>query len=882
MSDHRLWPGKGRPLPEADQPWHPATFHCLDVMACAVALMNDGDTRMQRVASAYSFDLQSLKRAFALLIGLHDLGKLSEKFAHDFGHQPPESRAGNRRSHLRHWQISYALMTDDAMDEAIAQIIGIERPQARWQLYSAVSGHHGCPPDPNDFQNFNDLVGMESATSFLEDIDRLLPPAKPLGLKKKKEAARLSWTLAGLTVVADWVGSNQCWFPYTSPTMDVAKYWSLAQQRADNAITQAGLRHSALSEHTGLKSLFGIEKPRPMQAYAEAADLSYGPMLAVIEDVTGSGKTESALVLAQRMLKAGKGEGVYVALPTLATANAMFDRLGSSYRKLFDVEEEPSIALAHAQRQLNQKFRDAIAFSSSNEAHRGFDFEQPNSIDEQSVAAACNDWVADDKRKVFLSDVGIGTIDQGFLSILPVRFSALRLWGLGQRILIVDEAHACDSYMKVELERLLAMQASLGGSAIVLTATLTKEQKRRLSQSFRRGLGQTDALNLNETYPSLTVISADTTACNSLAVDSLPQSKRSVKICRLESEEELLNRLSESANAGCACVWIRNTVDQAIAAATALRTKGHCVDLFHARFAMGDRLRIEQKVLSIFGKTASSETRRGRILIATQVVEQSLDLDFDWMASDLAPVDMLIQRAGRLWRHMDLRPAAERPCAAQVLHVLSADPDIVENKNWARSVIGEGGWVYDTATLWRTARAIFDAGSIDSPDGLPSLLERVAGDRIPDVPIILESEAMDAEGQRFAATAIGVGNVVVIDEGYAALGGLSPESKYPTRLGQPTISVFLVRKDSENELIPWVEAGYGSQQSSTISVSRRRFERFPELEQMQHEDQMIVELKSSWPDWQKASVAVVIVKEGGSIISGVRYDADLGLCFECN
>ncbi len=834
--------------------------------------------RMQRVAKIHSLDLHSLERVFALLIGLHDVGKLSEKFASDIGHPPPASRPGSRRSHLRHWQISHALMIE-ALDEPIQEIIGVHRRQARWQLYAAVSGHHGSPPDHGDLEGFADLAGLDAAISFLDDLDSLLPTAERLPLKKTKEAARLGWTLAGLTVVADWIGSNQLWFPYTSPATSIADYWTDAQQRAEQAVTQAGLRCSKLSKQTGLKPLFGISVARPMQACADGAELPEGPILEIIEDVTGSGKTEAALVLAQRMMSAGKGEGIYVALPTMATANAMFGRLGQSYRHLFDDTERPSLALAHGHRLLNEQFRDAVAFSANLDSEELKDAMYPVADDDLSVAAACNAWVADDKRKVFLADVGVGTIDQGFLSVLPVRFSTLRLWGLGQRILIVDEAHACDPYMRVELERLLTMQATLGGSAIVVTATLTAELRKKLAESFRRGLLQTDPLATTTHYPALTVVGADTAFCKSIPVASVAQTRRTVGVQRAETEEELLHAIAKAATAGCACVWVRNTVDQAIATAAFLKNKGHDVELFHARFAMGDRLTIERQVLDRFGKSSRTAERRGRILIATQVVEQSLDLDFDWMASDLAPIDLLIQRAGRLWRHTDIRPTSERPCAEPILHVLSGDPDTIGDRHWARSVIGDGGWVYDTATLWRTARALFDAGAIISPKGLPTLLEQVAGTAAPDIPPAIEREAQEAEGQRLAAAAVGLDNVVVIDEGYAALGILSPEAKYPTRLGQPSVDIYLVRQNEQGALSPWIEDQFGSQSASTVSLSRRRYERFPVLEAMQAQT-AVVALKADWPEWQKSLIAVAIINNDGCISPSIHYDACTGLYFD--
>jgi len=180
---------------------------------------------MQRVADTINVEVSSLKRVFALLIGLHDIGKLSAKFASDIGHPLASSEVVGQRSHLRHWQISYGLLKNERMDVQLTNIIGVQRKHARWQLYAAVSGHHGHAPDSDDLSNFSDLAGLDAVISFLSDIDSLLPATPTLELKKTSNAARIGWTLAGLTVVADWIGSNQHWFPYTKPSTNVSDYW---------------------------------------------------------------------------------------------------------------------------------------------------------------------------------------------------------------------------------------------------------------------------------------------------------------------------------------------------------------------------------------------------------------------------------------------------------------------------------------------------------------------------------------------------------------------------------------------------------------------------------------------------------------------------------
>ena len=616
-----------------------------------------------------------------------------------------------------------------------------------------------------------------------------------------------------------------------------------------------------------------------MQRAAEECDLPPGPTLAIVEDVTGSGKTEAAIALAQRFMAAGKGEGIYVALPTMATANAMFGRLGDSYRRLFAEEETPSLALAHGQRRHSEDFRRAVEFATAPAA--GIEIGDSGASgggerSDDSVAAACAEWVADDMRKVFLAEVGVGTIDQAFLGVLPVRFSTLRLWGLGQRVLIVDEAHACDDYMREELARALSMQATLGGSAIVMTATLPASLRSKLTDAFRRGLGAAP-LPLEGGYPALTIVSATDDTCRSRSVETLEDFVRNVPVRLTDSEEELLELLERGAGAGAACVWVRNTVDQAIASAAALRARGLAVDLFHARFAMGDRLAIEHDVLTRYGRDADASRRQGRVLVATQVVEQSLDLDFDIVVSDLAPVDLVIQRAGRLWRHMDKRPAASRSVPECVLHVLAPDPDGADGADWAADVLGNGAHVYDVGTLWRTARLLRDTGSIDSPGGLVALIEGVAGDENIKLPDALLSSDERTDSGRLAERATARRNVVAIDRGYGESGALTKESRYPTRLGDPQVRLVLARMD-EDALVPWNGDAPDGWSASEVSVSLRRYEKHSALRTMQELPEVRA-LVAGWPEWRREQSPVAIVGTDGRVTDEVRYDPIEGLVF---
>ena len=314
----------------------------------------------------------------------------------------------------------------------------------------------------------------------------------------------------------------------------------------------------------------------------------------------------------------------------------MFERLGKSYRRLFDDTASPSLVLAHGQRALHAGFQASILVQPPGQRSQ----MAAEAQGDQSTAV-CAAWVADDRRKAFLAHVGVGTIDQAFLGALPSRYQALRLWGLGDRVLIVDEAHAYDAYLGRELERLLEFHAALGGSAIILSATLPASQRAALATAFARGLGVATYVRQTSDYPHVTVVSAD--AVQSIPVATRSDRARRLAVRRIASADDAVAYILDMAGKGAAVAWIRNSVDDAIEAVEQLRACGLHPVLLHARFAMGDRLDIEERVTTTLGKLGDPEQRRGFVLVGTQILEQSPDYDVDAMITDLAPIDLVIQ-----------------------------------------------------------------------------------------------------------------------------------------------------------------------------------------------------------------------------------------------
>jgi CRISPR-associated endonuclease/helicase Cas3 len=431
--------------------------------------------------------------------------------------------------------------------------------------------------------------------------------------------------------------------------------------------------------------------------------------------------------------------------------------------------------------------------------------------------------------QAFLAQVGAGTIDQAILSILPARHQSLRLWGLVDKVLVIDEAHAYDAYMTKKIERLLKFHGTFGGSAIVLSATLPQEKRATLANAFLEGVKQGERSTWRPSisaYPLVTSVAPEKIDERPLALRD--NFAREVTVQRIASLDEAYHRGVEAANRGAAVAIIRNTVDEAIASYEALSQLFNKVMLFHARFAMGDRQEIETDVLNNFGKEGRSD--RNTILVATQVVEQSLDLDFDLIISDLAPVDLLIQRAGRLWRH----GRGARAVAGPTFLVLSPEPLEEAKEHWPAPTLPKTNFVYkDAALLWRSAKAIFTAGKIVSRTSLEcasvesgevrALIEAVYGDDPLAIPPSLERSAINAMGRASADRTIAGHKLLELETGYDWAGcKWERETKIETRLGEETITLRLACIDA-GQVVPWISDEGDPRRAWALSeVSLRR------------------------------------------------------------
>ena len=792
--------GKARPLDASAPSWHPLAYHSLDVAAAMEALLAIRPAWLAAIASASGLSPGETRLRLVLAAALHDLGKFAENFQNKAPEvhqalQPSPFAASDRRGHGEIGAGLWSLQTGERGFLAISPWVG------------AAFAHHGAPADaPDSIDDAMSLQAQTDAMAFYKAMLDLI--GAPSDQRLAKGAKAETWRVAGLIILVDWIGSNQEWFPYTEPRHTLVDYWAVARRRANHALAKARLAEAGSADHFDLKALLGAESvPSPLQEWAEAQAPSSEPNLYIVEDLTGSGKTEAALILAHRIMRAGGAEGIYWALPSMATANGLYARLERTYHRLFAAGAAPSIVLAHGARDIHGGFQASIGRDQISAYGCGVESQ------DISAEASCAVFIAEDRKKTFLAQVGVGTLDQALLGVLPVRHQALRLAALSRRVLVIDEAHAFDDYMTVEMERLLTFQAALGGSAIILSATLTQAQREKFARAYKGGHGA-----MAETaFPLVSHVTRTGTVETPLA--SHRGSRRDLSARRFDTPESVIEALMTGARNGSCGVYIRNTVKDALAAVEYLRDRAGDdvqVHLFHARYAMGDRIARETEALARFGKTSTPEQRGRHILVATQVVEQSLDLDFDHMATDLCPMDLLIQRAGRLHRH-DRGPGRGAP----QLWVVGPEACDTVSADWFSAVFPIAQYVYpDAGQLWRTMKILTEMGGLPLHSGSPrDLIEPVFGQNPIDFPAGLELIASKAQAKRQAGRAVGHLNVLKTDRFDAQGGPWGDDTRTPTRLGDETIVLRLARWEG-GVLRPWCdgESEHRAWRLSEISV----------------------------------------------------------------
>lgn len=867
-----------------DDAYHLLVYHGLDVAAVASVLLQNPRIA-DRFQSWFGVSSAWFGPVLCFLIALHDIGKFSRGFqqlvpniAEKNGLAEPKLRYAHRHDvlGLLLWERAILPVVQTENGFRFSEHLLLDKHGILTlldALLHPVFGHHGKPvcADKLHLQHCFTEEDIRAASAFVSELRSLflreLPVCNVDDVDLLQDTfQKYSWWLAGFVVLCDWLGSQMSALHMRQDMVALSAYWAETQKHAKTLVEELGFSGMSSGPEHSFSEFFSFA-PTPLQQAVCNVPVSASPQLFILEDVTGAGKTEAALMLTHRLMAMCGYEGVYMGLPTMATANAMYDRISPVYRSFFSDDTKPSLVLAHGATALSDAFMASV--------HRFLG----NSGEEDANLAFCQAWFADNRKKALLAPFGVGTIDQALLAILAAKHQSLRLWGLQNKVLILDEVHASDAYMHALTLGLLRFHAASGGSVILLSATLTQKMRFELVRAFKEGLGEGRKVpDLLPAYPLLTQCGSGS-FFSQIPIETRTEVARSLGFDLFSERDVLIEKVLQKLAAGQCVAWICNTVTDAIAMyrVFADHLSEDCSCLFHARFAMGDRLRIENRVKSDFGPTSTSVTRQGKLVIATQVIEQSMDLDFDVMVSDLAPMDLLIQRAGRLRRHVRdifgnrLASGATDQRGDVALWVYSSVPAQTCPKTWYADMFPNAAYVYpDHAQLWRTAKWIVDHRCVQIPGQLRALIEYVFDEGDDDVPSTLKPVKNEAEGKSRAQAGQANMNRLCLEDGYRFCGPWTEDIQAMTRLGDPMTTVRLARWDGVN-LQPWCADDRHAWSLSEVSVRQYRVAKEASISESllrRHVDAV----KKTWPGKSADRVLLPLRRHAEGVWSGEAID----------
>ncbi|HSL05100.1 MAG TPA: CRISPR-associated helicase Cas3' [Nitrospiraceae bacterium] len=722
-----------------DGRWHPLILHMLDVAAGAGAILErEPESTRERMAVILGMTWEDARAWLLLVVACHDLGKACPGFQCKW-----DNLSGLDAGRSPNTEINHAFVSQIALSEILQKN---NWPEDLAELVAdAVGCHHGERASP---KTLTDLMGDRRALGKDEWaearcglVEALLAVLNPTVTPTKPTLTGPDFMLlSGLTSFADWIGSNEEWFPFGTPADcdDLHDWYQRSQIKASQALDKLGWQpRTPLSKKAkSFNEVFEFT-PRPLQqAVVDVLPDLKKPAILLLEAPMGEGKTEAAFFAHLELQRHFEHRGLYVALPTKATGNAMFMRTlkflqGQGTNRRLDLQ------LAHGGALLNDTFQD-LKVSGIHDPKAG-----------GNVRAA--EWFTN-KKRALLSEYGVGTVDQAILPILPVRHHFVRLWGLANRVVVFDEIHAYDAYTGTLLVHVLRWLLALGSSVILLSATLPPSIRLELAKVVGAALPEPE-----KPYPRLSVFSPGE-AVYQRHFKADPARRQMVWVQAMSPDlSEMRVALEGHLTIGGMGLTLLNTVQRAqdlyrtFPNGEPLEREGQCVGkrlpdgtevfLFHARFPADRRQKREVHALETFGEGAPRTGRK--ILIATQVAEQSLDLDFDVIATDLAPIDLLLQRAGRLWRHA--RPS--RPITEPVLMISGLDgdepPSFGKPLWWAK--------VYCEDILLRTWILLREGqrSTLTLPDEIDSLVQQVYEEQveIPEFLVERMNKAVLVEGE---------------------------------------------------------------------------------------------------------------------------------------
>ncbi|MGW4496458.1 CRISPR-associated helicase Cas3' [Streptomyces sp. NPDC004376] len=781
VPDEMFW-GKSRGL-DPDLPAYPLVRHLLDAAAMALHLWDVYLSANQRRNIAAGLGLEDDEDAARALVGLcaglHDIGKLSGfQFCSRHGREQLDASCRADEKEMTADRLGHDVAGMEAAEDVL-RVLGFDTDDelgAAERVSEIIGGHHGRFHRPDDSGHDDPFLGSEAwarqRIAHAETVHELLgAPTEPEYFKAPQAVL-----VTGVVILADWLVSQEGYLRRRQRSLEPSLEEHFSQSCADapGLLSDAGLDTVELRRR-GFSEAYGIDgAPNPLQRSvieelprAVGAEPRGGILL--VTAAPGDGKSEAALE-AERVLSAAFGtRGFAFLLPTVATSDQMYSRISGALQR--QSGQEAGFTLVHSMAWLNSAYSDDTLEAGSQVLTCEGDESEPVGRHEADMRP--RQWLRGNKRPL-LAQYAVGTVDQALMSVLPVRHNALRLLALSGKTFIVDEAHAYDPYMQVLLARLLNWLGAYGVPVVLLSATLPASVSDRLIKEYLQGAGRSTDDLTKRTFPApypgwlyvdVAVGAQATPISRALQLQQAEERNMRLRVRaesvvhgakggvrnRLAVIERLLEPLA--GDEGGVALVVCNTVGDAQETYRNLRARfddrshedGGMVQLLHARFPGDVRELRTADVTDGLGRSGSRPVRR--IVVATQVIEQSLDLDADLVISDLAPLALLLQRAGRCWRHENWwtrhgRPRdRRRPAWAREPALMILDP------------LAEGGtppaqWgeIYTEHLLASTSAAItdLDGATVSIPDDVQGLVESVHG-------TAAESFDWDADARRRTA-----------------------------------------------------------------------------------------------------------------------------------
>lgn len=649
--------------------------HCLNVGCVAESLLALFPPQLQKL----------IPGGTVTLAALHDVGKVSPGF----------------QSKCEAWLAQNALKDqalqqgwrERELDHAKISQSTLQRLLHDSQLYhwaAVVGAHHGR------IKGELVIVREEWEQERARLAAKLIEVFGPLPARSPSDAQ--TWFVAGLITIADWIGSDEEHFP-----QDVQ--WDIPErrERAQTALANICWRPVRAQQLNSFGDLFP-NIPQANSLQTASLQVVRGPGIYIVEGPMGCGKTEAALAATYQIIAAGQATGLYFALPTQVTSNRIHLRVQPFVDRI--VAGPAEVRLSHS-----------AAWLVESESSPKLRPASPDDEAREHVRAG-RSWFAQAKRAL-LAPFGVGTVDQALLGIVAAKHFFVRQFGLAGKVVVLDEVHSYDLYTGTLIGALVKRLIELECTVIILSATLTESRRREL-------LGLAEEQPVSTAYP---LVSGVAGSC----FEERPCEAPPAKTIQLRNVSGVLpmEEAIERARRGECLLWIRNTVDEAQATYRALQSAnfqgGPSLALLHSRFPFFRREQLEEEWLERLGKDSTTRPS-GCVLVSTQVVEQSVDIDADLLITDLAPTDMLLQRLGRLWRHDRRNRPGSQPEVWIQMPILDDDQLRTASEGELRQAFGKSSRVYTPYVLLRSLQQWRGRATVVLPDGIRAILEATYAD----------------------------------------------------------------------------------------------------------------------------------------------------------